>query len=220
MTLVPGIAKLMGDPLSFVIFAILVGLVHVNVAHLLALIKGIKDRNKGVVLNRAGLFLLQFGFPGLLRGMLKINIGFIPVEAYPYLSYAMYAGILCIIASNMMMSGGTGMFLWIFDITGIFGDVVSYARLAGVGLASFYLGKSFNLIAVLFGDIFPGALGAVIGTAAGIGLFIVGHAANMMLGGMGCFVHSLRLCFVEFLTKFYEGGGEAYDPFRIRKRAI
>ncbi len=220
VALSPLIARLMGDPLTFVIMAVIIGFVHVNLAHLLALIKGIVDRNLGVILNRAGLFLMQFGLPGLLSGMLNIQIPLIPAAAYPYLSYVMYGGIVLVVISNYLMNKGTGLFLWIFDITGWFGDVVSYARLAGVGLAGFYLGQSFNLILVLFGKIFPGVAGAIIGTAVGIVLFVVGHAFNLILSGMGCFVHSLRLCFVEFLTKFFDGGGYEYQPFRIRRRPV
>jgi V/A-type H+-transporting ATPase subunit I len=220
VALSPLVARLMGDPLSFVIMAVIIGFLHVNLAHLLALIKGISDRNLGVILNRAGLFLTQFGLPGLLSGMLNVQIPLIPVAAYPYLTYVMYAGIAVVVLSNYLMNKGTGFFLWIFDITGLFGDVVSYARLAGVGLATFYLGQSFNLIVVLFGKIFPGVFGAIVGTVAGIALFLIGHTFNLILGGMGCFVHSLRLCFVEFLTKFFDGGGVEYEPFRIRRRPV
>ena len=216
----PLAGRLMGDPLTFVILAVAIGFVHVNLGHLLALIKGIVDRNLGVVLNRAGLFLTQVGLPGLLAGMLGMQIPLIPASVFPYLTYVMYGGILLVVISNYLMNKGTGLFLWIFDLTGWFGDVVSYARLAGVGLAGFYLGQSFNLILVLFGKIFPGAAGAVIGTVVGIVLFFVGHAFNLILSGMGCFVHSLRLCFVEFLTKFFDGGGTEYAPFRIRKRPV
>jgi V/A-type H+-transporting ATPase subunit I len=198
--------------------AVVIGFLHVNLAHLLALIKGIVDRNPGVILNRAGLFLIQFGLPGLLAGMLNVRIPLIPAAAFPYLSYAMYGGIVLVVISNYLMNKGTGLFLWIFDITGWFGDVVSYARLAGVGLAGFYLGQSFNLILVLFGKLFPGVAGAIVGTAVGFVLFVVGHVFNLILSGMGCFVHSLRLCFVEFLTKFFDGGGYEYQPFRIRRR--
>jgi V/A-type H+-transporting ATPase subunit I len=220
VALSPLVARLMGDPLSFVIMAVIIGFIHVNAAHILALVKGIADRNTGLVLNRVGLLLTQVGLPGLLSSMLNVRVPLIPVAAYPYLTYAMYAGIVVVIVSNVLMNKGTGFFLWIFDITGLFGDVVSYARLAGVGLATFYLGQSFNLIIVLFGQIFPGIVGAIVGTLAGAVLFVIGHTFNLILGGMGCFVHSLRLCFVEFLTKFYDGGGQEYEPFRIRKRAV
>jgi V/A-type H+-transporting ATPase subunit I len=216
----PLIGRLMGDPLSFVVLAVAIGFFHVNLGHLLALIKGIVDRKLGVVLNRVGLFLTQCGLPGLLAGMLNLRVPLIPAAAYPYLSYVMYGGIVVVVVSNYLMNKGTGLFLWIFDITGLFGDVVSYARLAGVGLAGFYLGQSFNLILVLFGRIFPGVVGAVVGTVVGIVLFFVGHAFNLILSGMGCFVHSLRLCFVEFLTKFFDGGGQEYAPFRIRRRPV
>jgi V/A-type H+-transporting ATPase subunit I len=33
------------------------------------------------------------------------------------------------------------------------------------------------------------------------------------------FIHSLRLCFVEFLFKFYEGGGREYSPFKLKTPA-
>jgi V/A-type H+-transporting ATPase subunit I len=42
----------------------------------------------------------------------------------------------------------------------------------------------------------------------------------LALSAITCFVHSLRLCFVEFLFKFYEGGGRAYSPFRLKSRPV
>jgi V/A-type H+-transporting ATPase subunit I len=130
----------------------------------------------------------------------------------------MFGSLAVIAVSSIMQNGAIGAFFWLFDITGLFGDVLSYARLAGVGLASFYLGQSFNMVLGLFSRVFPGAVGMVIGSILGVVLFIIGHTLNILLGGMGCFVHSLRLCLVEFLTKFYDGGGKEYSPFKLRKR--
>ena len=51
-------------------------------------------------------------------------------------------------------------------------------------------------------------------------ILLFGHVLNLVLSSITCFVHSLRLCFVEFLFKFYEGGGRTYSPLRLRKREL
>ena len=42
----------------------------------------------------------------------------------------------------------------------------------------------------------------------------VGHLFNLIISSLGAFVHSLRLQYVEFFTKFFEGGGRPFNPFR------
>jgi len=186
----------------------------------MALIKGIKDKNRGVILGKVGLFAVQFGIPSILNSLLNVNIpGFTP-QLYSILSYVMAGGVLVIIVSSVMQSGGLGAILWLFDITGLLGDVMSYARLAGVGLATFYLASTFNLMAELFSGMIPGVAGAIIGGILGVVIIIFGHTVNMVLTAITGFMHSLRLCFVEFLFKFYEGGGNEYSPFRLKKRAV
>jgi V/A-type H+-transporting ATPase subunit I len=135
------------------------------------------------------------------------------------LSYFLIAGVLLVIISSIIQSGGLGVMLWLFDITGLLGDVMSYARLAGVGLATFYLASTFNMMAGLFSEMIPGVVGTIIGAILGVIILIFGHAINMVLTAITGFMHSLRLCFVEFLFKFYEGGGREYSPFRLKKRA-
>jgi len=90
---------------------------------------------------------------------------------------------------------------------------MSYARLAGVGLAGFYLASAFNQVAVLM----PELLGVVLGTIVMVPILIGAHLINLFLGVLSGFVHSLRLCFVEFLMKFYDGGGREYEAFKLKK---
>ncbi|GAJ00080.1 unnamed protein product, partial [marine sediment metagenome] len=64
----------------------------------------------------------------------------------------------------------------------------------------------------------PGIAGVIGGAILAIVILLIGHLINLLLSLITGFVHSLRLCFVEFLIKFYEGGGMRYSPFRLRKR--
>jgi len=75
------------------------------------------------------------------------------------------------------------------------------------------------MMAGLFGEMIPGTAGVIIGGIIGVIIIIFGHTVNMVLTAITGFMHSLRLCFVEFLFKFYEGGGREYSPFKLKKRA-
>jgi V/A-type H+-transporting ATPase subunit I len=217
--LVQSVAAALQDPVSFIVIALAIGFVHVNIGHILAFIKAVKDKNRGVMVGKAGLFFLQLGLPIIAHSMLAVNIpGFTP-QIYSILSYVMLFGIVLIIVSSLMVSGGLGAIMWLFDITGLLGDVMSYARLAGVGLATYYLAFTFNMMGKLFVGMMPGVIGTIIGFIIALVVIVFGHAINLVLTAITGFMHSLRLCFVEFLFKFYEGGGREYSPFRLRKRA-
>ncbi len=99
-----------------------------------------------MIIGKIGLCLLQLGLPIILNSILGVNIpGFTP-QIYSILSYFMIGGVVLIVISNLMVSGGLGAIMWLFDITGLLGDVMSYARLAGVSLATFYLAFTFNML--------------------------------------------------------------------------
>ncbi len=59
--------------------------------------------------------------------------------------------------------------------------------------------------------------GALAGAAGNlwVGVIIASffHALNVLLGAFSPTIHSLRLHYVEFFSKFYQGGGQAFRPF-------
>lgn len=101
--------------------------------------------------------------------------------------------------------------LFFFDITGYLGDVLSYARLLALGLATSGIAMTVNILSSMVEGV------PLIGIALGALVFVIGHIFNWGMNGLGGFVHGIRLHYVEFFNKFYEGGGSEYRPYRIRR---
>ena len=221
LALAPAFQSFLLDAMIFMALAIVIGLIHVNIGHVIAIVGGIKERNKGLITSKIGLFILEIaGVPWVLN---FLSMGTLPLgeQGYTILFYFMLLGGALIIAASIMQYRGLGIILWLFDITGLLGDIMSYCRLAGVGLATYYLAAVFNMIAGLAMDMMPANTGGLItGILLATTILLFGHIFNLLLSTISCFVHSLRLCFVEFLLKFYDGGGSEYSPFRLRKRML
>ncbi|MCK9230312.1 MAG: hypothetical protein M0Q23_03655 [Syntrophales bacterium] len=217
------VQNVLSNPIFFIILALVIGVVHLNIAHVLGLIRAAKERDRGTIINKIGLFLVQiFGIPYIVFVLFKIPI--IPVDAAAYAAflYVILFGIVLLIIGSFMSMGALGSLFWIFDLTGVLGDIMSYSRLAGVGLATSYLASSFNLLSGWVAEIaiavIPGFPGKAAGFLVCMVLLIMFHVLNMLLSSLASFIHSLRLCFVEYLLKFYEGGGREYTPFHMRFR--
>lgn len=102
----------------------------------------------------------------------------------------------------------------LYGITGYIGDFVSYSRLMALGLSGGYIAYAINLIVgMLVGTNPLGALG-------GIALFVGGHLLNVFLSTLSGYVHTIRLTFVEFFGKFYEGGGVPFEKFISKSKYI
>ncbi|ADJ13771.1 V-type ATP synthase subunit I [Halalkalicoccus jeotgali] len=63
---------------------------------------------------------------------------------------------------------------------------------------------------VMFGGLFHSGVGGIL---AGILILVVGHLFVLVLGVTSAGLQAVRLEYVEFFGKFYDGGGESYEPF-------
>lgn len=96
-----------------------------------------------------------------------------------------------------------------YDLYGVsswLSDVLSYSRLLALGLATGVIASVINTMAAMGGK-------SVFGVIVFILVFVIGHLLNMAINLLGAYVHTNRLQFVEFFGKFYEGGGQPFQPF-------
>ena len=113
---------------------------------------------------------------------------------------------------NPLINIGAGLWDTYNMATGILGDVLSYLRLFALGLAGGMLGQAFNNLAcTVKGDSPVTWLPFVL-------ILVIGHVMNIMLSGLGAFVHPMRLTFMEYFKNAgYEGKGAAYNPLTTNK---
>ena len=102
----------------------------------------------------------------------------------------------------------------LYDLVGFMSDVLSYSRLLALGLASSVVATIVNQMGASLGlDNFAGIIVFAI-------VFVGGHIFNFAINALGAYVHSSRLQYIEFFSKFYEGGGKAFKPLKINTKYI
>ncbi len=104
----------------------------------------------------------------------------------------------------------------LYDVTSILSDVLSYARLFALGIATGVIASVFNdICGMLMGG--SGVMG-VVGFILACALLVVLHLFNLSINTLGAFVHCARLQYVEFYGKFYEAGGRPFKPLAYRTK--
>ena len=94
------------------------------------------------------------------------------------------------------------------ELLATLGNILSYARIMALGVASVMLAVVANRMV--------GAIGSV---AVGILFALLFHLVNFAIAMFSPTIHALRLHYVEFFGKFYSPGGVRYQPFGHWTRA-
>ena len=106
-----------------------------------------------------------------------------------------------------------GGMISLYDITSYISDALSYSRLMALGIATGVIANVVNILGSMAGS---GILGFIIFVI----ISILGHAMNFGINILGAYVHTNRLQYVEFFSKFYEGGGKKFIPFGMHTKYI
>ena len=133
--------------------------------------------------------------------------------------YGMIVGMLGIIAfgardSKSIAGRIAGGLYSLYGITSYIGDFVSYLRLMALGLAGGFIAVAINIIVKMLVG------GGIVGIVFGVIVFVFAQLFNIFLSFLSAYVHTSRLMYVEFFSKFYEGGGKAFKKFRSENKYI
>jgi len=208
-----------GDPMLFFYMALGLGVVHLSLSYLLGMAQ---DAFWYERLQKVGLLFTLWG--GVL--LVVRNVWFaLPSDAFHApITYGgwgiLVVGLLLtlLFASNDRNWGiRLGLGLWnLYGLTGLVGDLLSYARLFGLGIATGAIASVMNQLALMVLE----AAGPVLGIPFAVIIIILGHTFNLALSILGSTVHSARLHFVEAFKSFFGGGGTEYKPFKIERGSL
>lgn len=191
------------EPMTMLIFSIVLGAIQILVGMAIGAYRQIKQRDiRGAICGTLSWYLV---FAGTALAVLKFSFGL----------YIALAGIaLMFIFSSAKglgkLTSGLGQ---LYNVTGFVSDLLSYSRIMALGLSGAVVGSVINKM---------GAMGG--GGIGGILLFIVvgiiGHTFNIAISVLGAYVHTSRLQYIEFFGRFYEGGGRSMRPLTNKTKYV
>lgn len=198
----------MDDPIKMLIITLVIGVLHILTGMIVKIYLDVKDgRILDAIFDEVSWILIILG----------IAILFIPSLSTVGTILAVVGATVVLFTAGRKKKGVVGKIVGglggLYGITGYFSDILSYSRILALSLATGVVGMVMNLLAGM-------VQGSVIGFIISLVIYIVGHIFNLALGLLSAYVHSCRLQYIEFYSKFYEGGGVLFRPFRIRTNYI
>ena len=191
--------------MTMLIFSCAFGVVHIFVALGMRGYVYIKSGRALKAVNDAFLW-----YPFIIGLVLLIALG---SEAGLYMTII---SAVAIVVLPVFYAKGAERFLGIgklYSIVSFLADVLSYARLLALCLAGTIIAQVFNMLA---GMNVNGAVGMI----AFVLILLIAHMFNFLMSGLSSFVHSIRLQYVEFFGKFFEGNGVAFDPYMRKTKYV
>jgi V/A-type H+-transporting ATPase subunit I len=201
------------DALTLMMVSIAFGLVHILVGMGCKFYICWKEKDYAAALFDTGFWMLMLiGF-----AVLAIGIVTTPVCIYIGAGIAIACAVGLILTQGRSKKGFIGKLIGgiasLYDITSYISDLLSYSRLLALGLTTGVMAQVFNMLASMFGTNPLGIIFMVI-------VFVFGHAITIGLNALGSYVHTMRLQYVEMFSKFYEGGGQPFEPFSLNSKYI
>lgn len=204
------------DPITLLLFSFAIGIAHLFLGLITAGVMQWKEGKKwDAIFDTVPVILLVLGAAPLAAGVLVE----VPAVISSVAGYVAISGLVLIILTSSRSSKNIiarllGGLYGLYNIaSGYLSDILSYSRLLALGLATGSIAGVINMLGVMPSNLVLKAITLAI-------VFVVGHALNMAINVLGAYVHTNRLQFVELFSKFYEGGGTAFNPLKMNTKYI
>jgi V/A-type H+-transporting ATPase subunit I len=204
------------DLMKVMLYCFLFGIIHLFVG---VGIKGYMTWRQGdkfgAICDTLSIYMAIGGVAPILAGMIiEVPSGIKNVSKY----FALAGVILIVLTAGRASKGivgklGSGLYALYNTVSGYLSDILSYSRLLALGLVTGIIGSVVNMMGTLPEN-------KIVKTVLFIIVFIIGHAINFGINIIGAYVHTNRLQYVEFFSRFYEGGGSAFNPLKVNSKTF
>ena len=186
------------NPMAFLVISLVAGVIHLVAGMAVKFYILCKEGKIFSAIFDVGSYWVLFGGIGLI--FVDTVVGF----------SVLGMGALMIVATqgraqkNPLMKVLMGL-KGLYDLVSYASDLLSYCRILALGLAAGVIAQVVNLIATMGGPTVPGFILMIF-------VMLIGHVLNIGINLLGAFVHTSRLQYLEFFSKFYEDGGTPFEP--------
>ncbi len=189
------------EPIVFMVFSLAIGVIHILLGLLLGICNNLKKGKRWNILTD------QVPWIALMTGVAVLFFSgeFTPQTMEGITGY----GIVSIALIALVLGQGLSALL---DVTRIISNVVSYVRILALNMASAWMSRTFLLLTSIVVDT------PVVGSGLAIAMLVGSHLFLVALSSIATFIHSLRLHYVEFFGRFFEGGGVNYQPISVDRQ--
>ncbi len=196
------------DPMRMMIYSFILGIIQIYFGMAIQAYRSIKDgKFWDALFDQGGWYLFLTG----------LIILFLPGAGEIGKWIAIVGGLMLVLTQGRsqknpvrkLLSG----LLSLYDVTGYLSDVLSYSRLLALALATGVIASAINAMGGLLA-------GSIVGALLMVVLLAGGHLFNLIISTLSAYVHTSRLQYIEFFSKFFESGGRAFRPFQIKTKFV
>jgi V/A-type H+-transporting ATPase subunit I len=196
----PALFTPLGDTLMILIGCMALGAVQIITGMAISFIQKLRKRQYLDALFDE--FTWWVVFAGAALAILKVT------------TIVLWIGVAMVVIGPLVRGKGMGKITGIFasiysNVTGYFGDILSYSRLMALMLAGSVIAQVFNTLGAIAGNVIIFLI-----------ISIVGNILNFGLNLLGCYVHDLRLQCLEYFGKFYKDGGKPFRPLAVNTKYV